>query len=103
MNEKPKTARSYRGTILDDNAIISINLRWLFQAALIVAGLVYSYLEIKESAATNERRITELEEKISRYKSFKHFWKTETKIELTEDDFNHKYFINRELRRVRNG
>lgn len=69
MNEKPKTARSYRGAILDDNAIISINLRWLFQAAIIVAGLVYSYLEIKESAATNERRITELEERVSDLKS----------------------------------
>jgi len=69
MNGKPKTARSYRGAILDDNAIISINLRWLFQAAVVIAGLVYSYLEIKESAATNERRIAELEERVSDLKS----------------------------------
>ena len=43
-----------------------------------------------------------LTEKIARYKPIKHFWKAETKVELTEDDFNHNYFINRELRRVKN-
>lgn len=35
-----------------------------------------------------------------RFKSFKYFKKKE-KVVLTEDDFNHNYFINRELRRVR--
>jgi len=52
---KPKTARSYRGTILSDNAIISINIKWAFQVLVLVAGLVYSYLQI-------ENRIRELEQ-----------------------------------------
>tara|TARA_S200002703_G_C3705302_1_gene216637 strand:+ start:30 stop:329 length:300 start_codon:yes stop_codon:yes gene_type:complete len=53
MNEQ-KTARSYKGAILDDNAIISINLRWLFQVLVLVGGLVYSYIQVVQ-------RITDLE------------------------------------------
>ena len=54
MSEKPKTARSYRGTVVDDNAIISINIKWLLQSAVVIAGLVYSYYSVIQ-------RITELE------------------------------------------
>ena len=46
MSGKPNTARSYRTTILDDNAIVSINLKWLAQGLVLVAGLVYGYLQI---------------------------------------------------------
>ncbi len=53
MSEQ-KTARSYKGAILDDNAIISINLRWLFQVLVLVGGLVYSYIQVIQ-------RITDLE------------------------------------------
>ena len=54
---KPKTARSYRGTILNDNAIVSINLKWAFQVLALVAGLVYSYLQIENRIAELERRM----------------------------------------------
>jgi len=54
---KPKTARSYRGTILADNAIVSINLKWAFQVLALVAGLVYSYLQIENRIAELERRM----------------------------------------------
>ena len=47
-------ARSYRGAVVDDNAIISINIKWLLQSAVVVAGLVYSYYSVIQ-------RITELE------------------------------------------
>ena len=57
MSEKPKTARSYRGTILSDNAIISINLKWAFQVLALVAGLVYSYLQVENRIAELERRM----------------------------------------------
>ena len=57
MSEKPKTARSYRGTILNDNAIVSINLKWAFQVLALVAGLVYSYLQIENRIAELERRM----------------------------------------------
>ena len=56
-NGKPKTARSYRGTMVDDNAIISINIKWLIQAVVVIAGLVYSYLQIENRIAELERRM----------------------------------------------
>lgn len=67
--KKPKTARSYRGAILDDNAIISINIKWLFQSFVLISGLIYSYLQVKEAIASNERRVSELEERVADLKS----------------------------------
>ena len=58
MSGKPDTARSYRGTVVDDNAIISINIKWLLQSAVVIAGLVYSYYSVIQ-------RITELEREMS--------------------------------------
>ena len=40
---KPKTARSYRATVVGDNTVVSINLKWLGQMLVLVAGLVYGY------------------------------------------------------------
>ncbi len=54
MSEKPNTARSYRTAILDDNAIVSINLKWLGQICVLIGMLVYGYWQI-------ETRITKLE------------------------------------------
>ena len=47
MSGKPDTARSYRTTILDDNAIVSINLKWLGQIAILIGMLVYGYWQIE--------------------------------------------------------
>jgi len=58
VSDKPKMARSYRGAVVDDNAIISINIKWLLQSAVVIAGLVYSYYSVLQ-------RITELERKMS--------------------------------------
>ena len=58
MSGKPETARSYRGAVVDDNAIISINIKWLLQSAVVIAGLVYSYYSVIQG-------ITELERKMS--------------------------------------
>ncbi len=71
MNDvKPKTARSYRGTVVDDNAVVSINLKWLGQMLILVAGLVYSYYmviqritDLERGMADADTRITELVEK----------------------------------------
>ena len=54
MSDKPKTARSYRTGIIDDNFSLHINIKWLGQLFVAIAGLIYGYLQI-----TN--RITELE------------------------------------------
>ena len=59
VSEKPKTARSYRANILDDNAVVSINLKWLGQIIVLIAGLVYSYWRI-------ETRIIDLEKNFSK-------------------------------------
>ena len=57
MSEKPDTARSYRATVLDDNAIVSINLKWLGQIAVLIGMLVYGYWQI-------ESRIRKLEDNV---------------------------------------
>ena len=56
-NKKPKTARSYRGSVVDDNAIISINIKWLLQSAVVIAGLVYSYYQVIHRIGELERRV----------------------------------------------
>ena len=70
MSGKPETARSYRGAVVDDNAIISINIKWLLQSAVVIAGLVYSYYSVIQRISELERgmldankTITELVEK----------------------------------------
>ena len=54
---KPDTARSYRGAVVDDNAVISINLKWLGQLCALVGMLVYGYWRV-------ESRLGELEDKM---------------------------------------
>jgi uncharacterized membrane protein len=57
VNDKPDTARSYRATVLDDNAIVSINLKWLAQIGVLIGMLVYGYWQI-------ETRIEKLEDNV---------------------------------------
>ena len=57
MSEKPDTARSYSGAVVDDNAVISINLKWLGQLLVLVGMLVYGYWRV-------ESRLGELEDKM---------------------------------------
>lgn len=65
MNEKPKTARSYRGTVVDDNAVISINIKWLIQMCILIAGLVYSYYQVISRIDNLERRVSEADATIT--------------------------------------
>ena len=55
MSEKPKTARSYRTGIIDDNFSIHINIKWLGQLFVAVAGIIYGYLQITNRIAELER------------------------------------------------
>ena len=64
MNDKPKTARSYRGSIIDDNAVISLNIKWLGQILLLVAGIVYGYWRIESRLAGLEDKVTLADEQI---------------------------------------
>ena len=64
MSGKPNTARSYRTTILDENAIVSINLKWLAQGLVLVAGLVYGYLQIESRIKALENKVATADEQI---------------------------------------
>ena len=57
MSEKVQTARSYKGTVIDDNAVVSINLKWLGQVLVLVSMLVYGYWRI-------ESRLGQLEDEM---------------------------------------
>jgi len=57
VNEKPKTARSYRANVLDDNAVISINLKWLGQIFVLFGSLVYAYYRIETRIGTLENEL----------------------------------------------
>tara|TARA_R100000664_G_scaffold2996_1_gene7029 strand:+ start:2799 stop:3122 length:324 start_codon:yes stop_codon:yes gene_type:complete len=58
VSGKPETARSYRGTIIDDNAVISLNIKWLGQILFLAGCIVYGYWRI-------ESRLADLEDKVS--------------------------------------
>ena len=64
MSAKPDTARSYRTAILDDNAIVSINLKWLGQIAVLIGMLVYGYWQIEERIRRLEDSVTTQTEQI---------------------------------------
>ena len=93
-NGEPKTARSYRGTVVDDNAVVSINLKWLGQLLVLVAMLVYGYWRIEsrlgqleEAMVTADVKIGDLldkhmvEEKVQREQ-------LEEKVNFYEKEFN---------------
>ena len=64
VSEKPDTARSYRATVLDDNAIVSINLKWLGQIAVLIGMLVYGYWQIEDRIRRLENSVTTQTEQI---------------------------------------
>ena len=71
MSEKPKTARSYRTGIIDDNFSLHINIKWLGQLFVAVAGIVYGYLQITNRIAELERGMelasTSIEELVNKH------------------------------------
>ena len=64
MSGKPDTARSYRATVLDDNAIVSINLKWLAQGCVLVAVLVYGYWQIESRIKALESKVASADDQI---------------------------------------
>ena len=83
-NAKPKTARSYRGTMVDDNAIISINIKWLIQAVVVISGLVYSYLQVENRIKELERRVELADNNIEELVN-KHIAEEEVKISKMQE------------------
>jgi uncharacterized coiled-coil protein SlyX len=64
VSDKPKTARSYRGSIIDDNAVISLNIKWLGQIIFLVGIIVYGYWRIESRLADLEDKVTVADEQI---------------------------------------
>ena len=78
-SSKPKTARSYRATVVGDNTVVSINLKWLGQMFVLVASLVYGYYRIETRIADLERGIQIANDDIQNLVS-KHIAEEEVKI-----------------------
>ena len=81
---KPKTARSYRTTVVGDNTVVSINLKWAGQVLILVAGLVYSYLQIENRIGELERRVELSDAEIAELVN-KHIAEEEIKIAQMEE------------------
>ena len=85
MIDKPKTARSYRGTVVDDNAVISINIKWLIQMCVVIAGLVYSYYQVITRIDNLERRVSEADATITELVN-KHIAEEEARYAQMEEE-----------------
>ncbi len=70
--------------MVDDNAIISINIKWLIQSVVVIAGLVYSYVQVENRIKELERRVeladTNIEELVN-----KHIAEEEVKISKMQE------------------
>jgi len=64
VSEKVQTARSYKGTLIDDNAVVSINLKWLGQLLVLVGMLVYGYWRIESRLGNLEEAMVTADVKI---------------------------------------
>ena len=64
MSDEVKTARSYRGSVVDDNAIISLNIKWLLQLCCLVAMLVYGYWRVESRLGELEDQMASADEQI---------------------------------------
>jgi len=93
MSEKPKTARSYRATVVGDNTVVSINLKWLGQMLVLVAGLVYGYYRIETRIGNLEQGIGLANDEIAELVS-KHMVKEEKERNQMEERIS---FFEKEL------
>ena len=90
---KPKTARSYRATVVGDNTVVSINLKWLGQMFVLVASLIYGYYRIETRITNLERGIQIANDDIQNLVS-KHMIKEEKERTEMEERIS---FFEREL------
>ena len=84
---KPKTARSYRATVVGDNTVVSINLKWAGQVLVLVAGLVYSYLQIENRIKSLEQSMVDASSEISDLMN-KHIIEEEAKIAQMQQELD---------------
>tara|TARA_R100000315_G_scaffold39900_1_gene17109 strand:- start:75 stop:395 length:321 start_codon:yes stop_codon:yes gene_type:complete len=64
MNEKPKTARSYRGNVIDDNLVLSFNFKFLVNILLVGGSIVYGWFSLQERITSLEKEVLEANDEI---------------------------------------
>ena len=86
-DEKPKTARSYSGSILSDNFILHINIRFLLNTFIVFGSIIYSFYSVMSRLESVER---ELESADGEIKSLmdKHIAEEEVKIAHMEEQLD---------------
>jgi|TARA_R100000049_G_C1895485_1_gene47148 hypothetical protein len=65
VSGKPETARSYRTAIIDDNAVVSLNIKWLGQIIVLAGAIVYGYYRIETRIGRLEDSMVEADVQIS--------------------------------------
>ena len=85
IDGKPKTARSIRGDVIDDNLALNINIKWLGQLLVLVGGLLYAAWRIENRITVLEQRMAEANEQISELVS-KHISEERVRYERMEEE-----------------
>tara|TARA_R100000664_G_scaffold26866_1_gene37221 strand:- start:51 stop:389 length:339 start_codon:yes stop_codon:yes gene_type:complete len=85
VDGKPKTARSIRGDVIDDNLALNINIKWLGQLLVLVGGLFYGAWRIENRITVLEQRMAEANEQISELVS-KHISEERIRYEKMEEE-----------------
>jgi len=85
VDGKPKTARSIRGDVIDDNLALSINIKWLGQLLVLVGGLVYAAWRVENRITVLEQRMAEANDQISELVS-KHISEERIRYEQMEKE-----------------
>ena len=65
LGGKPKTARSIRGDVIDDNLSLNINIKWLCQLLVLVGGLFYGAWRVENRITILEQRMEDANDQIS--------------------------------------
>jgi prefoldin subunit 5 len=63
-NNEHKTSRSMKTSIIDDNAVISLNIKWLAQVCVLIGATVYGYLQVEWRIQELERNMEEANSEI---------------------------------------
>ena len=71
MKNNHETSRSMKTAIIDDNAVISLNIKWLAQVCILIAATVYGYLQVEWRIQELERNMseanTEIQDQVSKH------------------------------------
>ena len=85
VDGKPKTARSIRGNVIDDNLALNINIKWLGQLLVLMGGLLYAAWRIENRITVLEQRMAEANDQISELVS-KHISEERIRYDKMEEE-----------------